>query len=227
MSRLRNSAIYRRCVAFKVGRTNWFQRFAENLPVLLKCLWQTWRFFRVGRESVVSCPWVLPRPEWTDSTLSASERHGENFTVKSTQTLSTLDLHQKSNGQRLHRDSCTKHPDCMKALKAADWVWSNGAHPFILTQKQKVRPGVSQSCLDNLDSWARFTDLSVWLLQLRRGKPNSRTPGRLSWQVGKFLYRGCCTHRQLLKLFTSFRTEPVCADVIRAPWLQHCLLKLS
>lgn len=76
-----------------------------------------------------------------------------------------------------------------EGLKAGCF-FANRAHPYWLKKKKKKSKsyaGFSQSCLDNLDSWTRFTDPSVWLLQLRRGKPNSRTLARLFWQVRKFV----------------------------------------
>lgn len=124
-------------------------------PVHLKYLWQTWRSSVRGGKCRAP-----PRPGRTESTLSSSSSvfHGGNFRVESTQTLSKVQWSMLAP-RLLH-----------KAPRAPAGLTSD-EHTRI-GWKQKVSPVVSQSCLVSLDSWTRSADPTVWLLLLRRGKPN-------------------------------------------------------
>ena len=62
------------------GQTG-FSALQRTSPVLLKCLWQTWRFFRVGGERFVSCPALTEH--WLDAIslwAPRTELHCEKYT---------------------------------------------------------------------------------------------------------------------------------------------------
>lgn len=167
----------------------------------------------------------LTRPEWALTRRYHPLRmpRKEPLSIKSTQTLSKVQWSMFAS-RLLHRASRLH-----EGLKAGCF-FANRAHPYWLKKKKsKSYAGFSQSCLDNLDSWTRFTDPSVWLLQLRRGKPNSRTLARLFWQVRKFLrvsagapappaHRGACY--TYLKVWALSTCTCRCN---RRPWTQAAL----